>query len=46
MATKGNVMGKHARIGLLLGASARLLAAMADWVIGELNEHENPWQGS
>jgi hypothetical protein len=28
MATKGDLMGKHARIGLLLGASACLLAAM------------------
>ena len=42
MATKGDVMGKHARIGLLLGASACLLAAMVDWVIDELNEHGNP----
>ena len=39
-------MGKHARIGLLLGASACLLAAMVDWVIEELNERENPRQGS
>ena len=38
-------MGKHARIGLLLGASACLLAAMVDWVIGELNEHENTRPG-
>ena len=39
-------MGKHARIGLLLGASACLLAAMVEWVIEELNEHENLRQGS
>jgi hypothetical protein len=34
---KGNLMGKHARIGLLLGASACLLAVMVDWVIEDLN---------
>jgi phage terminase large subunit-like protein len=34
-------MGKHARIGLLVGASACLLAAMADWVVEELNQHGN-----
>ena len=39
-------MGKEARIGLLLGASACLLAVMVDWVIEELNEPENPRQGS
>jgi hypothetical protein len=39
-------MGKHARIGLLLGASACLLAVMVEWVIEELNEHENLRQGS
>jgi hypothetical protein len=33
-------MGKQARIGLLLGASACLLAVMIDWVIEELNESE------
>jgi hypothetical protein len=37
MATKGDLMGKHARIGLLLGASACLLAAMVGWVAEELN---------
>lgn len=37
-------MGKHARIGLLLGASACLLAIMVDWVIGELREHEKAEQ--
>ncbi len=30
-------MGKEARIGLLLGASACLLAVMVDWVIEDLN---------
>ena len=30
-------MGKEARIGLLLGASACLLAVMVNWVIEELN---------
>jgi len=36
--TKGVVMGREARIGLLLGASACLLAVMVDWVIEELNK--------
>lgn len=31
-------MGKYARIGLLLGASACLLAVMVDWVIEDLNK--------
>jgi hypothetical protein len=35
---KGDVMGKEARVGLLLGASACLLAVMVDWVIEELNK--------
>lgn len=30
-------MGKEARLGLLLGATACLLAVMVDWVIEELN---------
>ena len=30
-------MGREARIGLLLGASACLLAVMVDWVIEDLN---------
>jgi len=30
-------MGKEARIGLLLGAAACLLAVMVDYVIEELN---------
>ena len=29
-------MGKEARLGLLLGASACLLAVMVDWVVEEL----------
>jgi hypothetical protein len=33
-------MGKEARMGLLLGASACLLAVMVDWVIEELNRPE------
>jgi hypothetical protein len=33
-------MGKEARIGLLLGASACLLAVMVDWVVEELNREE------
>jgi hypothetical protein len=36
--TKGDAMGREARIGLLLGASACLLAVMVDWVIEELNQ--------
>ena len=35
-------MGKEARIGLLLGASACLLAVMVDWVVEELAERESP----
>jgi hypothetical protein len=30
-------MGREARIGLLLGASACLLAVMVDWVVEELH---------
>ena len=33
-------MGKEARIGLLLGASACLLAVMVGWIIEELTEGE------
>lgn len=29
-------MGKEARIGLLLGAAACLLAVLVDWVVDEL----------
>jgi hypothetical protein len=32
-------MGKEARVGLLLGATACLLAVMVDWVIEELNKN-------
>jgi hypothetical protein len=39
-------MGKEARIGLLLGASACLLAVMVDWVIEELNAGEKNRQRS
>jgi hypothetical protein len=35
---KGDTMGKEARIGLLLGASACLLAVMVDWAVGELHQ--------
>jgi len=31
-------MGNEARIGLLLGASACLLAVMVDWVVEELSD--------
>lgn len=31
-------MGREARVGLLLGAAACLLAVMVDWIIEELNE--------
>jgi hypothetical protein len=30
-------MGREARIGLLLGASACLLAVMVDWIVEELH---------
>jgi hypothetical protein len=33
-------MGKEARIALLLGASACLLAVMVDWVVEELNQEQ------
>jgi hypothetical protein len=33
---KEDVMGKEARIALLLAASACLLAVMVDWVVEEL----------
>lgn len=38
---KGKVMGKEARIGLVLGASACLVAVMVDWAVQELHEHES-----
>jgi hypothetical protein len=31
-------MGKKARIGLILGAAACLMAVMVDWVIEDLNK--------
>ena len=30
-------MGKEARVGLLLGATACMVAVMVDWVIEDLN---------
>jgi len=33
-------MGKEARLGLLLGASACLLAVMVDWLVEELIQPE------
>jgi hypothetical protein len=33
-------MGKEARVGLLLGATACMVAVMVDWVIEELNRDE------
>lgn len=38
--TKGEAMGRDARIGLLLGASAMLIAVMVDWAIEELQQPE------
>jgi hypothetical protein len=38
---RGDPMGKEARIGLLLGATACLLAVMVDWVVEELHEDEH-----
>jgi len=35
-------MGREARIGLLLGACACLLAVMVDWVVEELHANETP----
>ncbi len=43
---KGEGMGKEARIGLLLGATACLLAVMVDWVVEELHQHEGARPGS
>ena len=39
-------MGREARIGLLLGASACLLAVMVDWVIEELNQPAKTGSGN
>ena len=33
-------MGKEARIGLILGAAACLMAVMVDWVIEDLRSHK------
>jgi hypothetical protein len=38
-------MGKEARIGLLLGAAACLLAVMVDWVVEELREEDGSTAG-
>jgi hypothetical protein len=35
-AAKGEIMGKEARIALILAGSAFLIAAMLDWVVQEL----------
>ena len=34
-------MGREARIGLLLGAAACLLAVMVSWIVEELREQES-----
>jgi len=34
-------MGKEARIGLLLGAAACLMAVMVSWIVEELQEQES-----
>ncbi len=39
-------MGREARLGLLRGASACLLAVMVDWVVEELTQHEKDRQGN
>ena len=39
-------MGRQARIGLLLGAPACLLAVMVDWVVEELQQHEKAHRGN
>lgn len=38
-------MGREARIGLLLGAAACLVAVMVDWVVEELREEEGSRAG-
>ena len=38
-------MGNNARIGLLLGAAACLMAVLVDWVVEELGEEEEEKQG-
>ena len=37
---KGSLMGKEARMALVLAASACLLAVMVDWAVMEMQEHE------
>jgi hypothetical protein len=37
-------MGNNARIGLLLGAAACLMAVLVDWVVEELSEEEEEEQ--
>ena len=37
-------MGRDARVGLLLGATACLVAVLVDWVIVELNQDEKSRQ--
>lgn len=39
---KGERMGTEARIALILGAAACLLAVMVDWVIEELTTQSSP----
>lgn len=39
-------MGKEARTGVLLAASACLLAVMVDWMVGELREQEETRRAS
>ncbi len=39
-------MGTEARIGLILGATACLLAVMVDWVIEELTAESSPTANS
>ena len=39
-------MGRQARIGLLLGVSACLLAVMVDWAVEELRPHEKAHRGN
>jgi hypothetical protein len=34
-------MGKEARIGLLLGAAACLMAVMVSWIVEELQQQES-----
>ncbi len=38
-------MGTEPRVGLLLGATAMLLAVLVDWVVEELGEEESVHHG-